>query len=467
MNIRKLLKRLPYPIKHRLRRIYGLIPLSIRYGKVFRDTYKFLQESQWWSKERLEEYQMQQLEKLLKHSYENVPYYQRIFNERGLKPKDIQCLNDLKKLPYLTKEIIRKNKEEFVSRTHSETQLEPAYTGGSTGSPLHFYYEKGVTAPREMAFVWRMWNRYGYTWKDKCFVMTGGHEPPEKIFYDSLENCLYLFNPSFNLNNIKEYIKLIENFKPKIIRGYPSIIYLFAHILLRSSIKKEWPFIKLVYCFSEKIFDFQRKEIKKAFGCKLYEQYGHNERLVFMSQCEENEYYHIMSEYGITEIISPHGQPIVEEGESGEIVGTGFNNYAFPMIRYKTGDWAGISKKNCKCGRVHPLVKEVIGRSGDFILTPSGKFVSPTIIEFAIVYIKNFKDIQLVQTNLDTVDIKIVPDTSYTEEEGKKFAAGVKTRIGAEMKTRVMLVNEIERPPNQKRRFVKSDISKQFLEANK
>ncbi len=467
MNIRKLLKRLPYPIKQRIKRIYGLMPLSIRYGKVFQDTYNFLQESQWWNRDKLENYQRQQLEKLLKHAYENVPYYQRIFNERGLKPKDIQCLNDLKKLPYLTKEIIRKNKEEFVSRTHSDAQLELAETGGSTGASLHFYYEKGVTRPREMAFVWRMWNWLGYTRKDKCFIITGGDEIPEKIFNDPVENRLYLFNPSFNLNNIKEYIKLIEKFKPKVIRGYPSLIYLFAHILLKSSIKKEWPFIKLVCCSSEKIFDFQRKEILKAFGCKLHEHYGHAEKLVLISQCEENEYYHIIPEYGIAEIIDPYGQPIAEEGESGEIVGTGFNNYAFPMIRYKTGDWAAISKKNCKCGRAYPLVREVIGRSGDFILTPSGNFVSPIIIEFAIDYIENYKDIQLVQTNPDTIDIEIVPDTSYIEEEGKKFAAGVMARIGEEMKIRILLVNEIDRPPNQKKRFIKSDISKQFLEANK
>ena len=77
------------------------IPLPIRYGKVFRDTYDFLQESQWWSKEQLEEYQLQQLSTLLQHVYENVPYYHRIFDERGLKPKDIQDFTDLQMLPYL------------------------------------------------------------------------------------------------------------------------------------------------------------------------------------------------------------------------------------------------------------------------------------------------------------------------------------------------------------------------------
>ena len=86
MSIRNSAKKLPYPIKQGIKYAYGLIPFSIRYGKVFRDTYEFLQKSQWWSREKLEEYQMQQLAKLLTHSYENIPYYRRVFDERGLKP---------------------------------------------------------------------------------------------------------------------------------------------------------------------------------------------------------------------------------------------------------------------------------------------------------------------------------------------------------------------------------------------
>ena len=101
MNFTDLAKDLPYPLKQWLKYVYGVIPIPIRYGKVFRDTYAFLQESQWWSKEQLEEYQLQQLSTLLQHVYENVPYYRGVFDERGLKPKDIQGFTDLQMLPYL------------------------------------------------------------------------------------------------------------------------------------------------------------------------------------------------------------------------------------------------------------------------------------------------------------------------------------------------------------------------------
>ena len=106
MIISKLFNILPHPLKQGLRYAYGAIaiPPSIRYGKVFRDTYAFLQQSQWWSRQKLEEYQMQQLSSLLHHAYENVPYYRGVFDERGLKPGDVQNFDDLKKLPYLTKD---------------------------------------------------------------------------------------------------------------------------------------------------------------------------------------------------------------------------------------------------------------------------------------------------------------------------------------------------------------------------
>ena len=461
--MRNLIRKAPSWIKQPIKYIYGLIPYEKRLGKVFWDTYHFLQESQWWSKEKLEEYQMRELEKLLNHAYENVPYYRRVFDERGLKPKDIQNLDDLKKLPYLDKDTIKKHKSEFLSKIHNKAHLEPAQTGGSTGSPLHFWYQRGFTNPRELAFAWRMWNWYGYYWGDKHLMIKRSHEIPEKIRYNPLDKGLYLYNPSISMEKIKKYHELIEEFKPKVIQGYPSLIYVLAHFMLQNDIKIDWPFLKLVYCSSEKLFDFQRNEIHRAFKCKVYVQYGHNERLVFMSKCEVNNYYHIISEYGITEIISDNRLPLTKDGKMGEIVGTGFNNYAFPMIRYKTEDWAVISNKICECGRVFPLVKDIIGRSGDFILTSSKNLISATTIEFAIDYIKNFKDLQIVQKYIDMIEIQIVPDILYTKEEGEKFAEDVNTRIGKDMNISIVLMDKIDRPFNQKRRFIKSDISKEYL----
>jgi len=116
MDLEKVVKSLPYPLEQGIRYIYGAVPVPLRYGKTFRQMYAFLQESQWWSREQLEEYQLEQLGRLLEHAYENVPYYRRVFDERGLKPKDIQDFKDLQQLPYLTKEIIQNNLSDLVAK---------------------------------------------------------------------------------------------------------------------------------------------------------------------------------------------------------------------------------------------------------------------------------------------------------------------------------------------------------------
>jgi len=118
------------------RKVYSRFKKPIWKDPEFLKWYNFLQESQWWSKEKLEEYQIQQLSKLLNHAYKNVPYYRRVFDERGLKPKDIQDFKDLQKLPYLTKEIIQDNLPNLVARNYPRSKLRYATTGGSTGIPM-------------------------------------------------------------------------------------------------------------------------------------------------------------------------------------------------------------------------------------------------------------------------------------------------------------------------------------------
>ena len=130
-------------------KFFALLP----FYKTFRSTYTFLQKSQWLSKEQLEQYQLHELKKLVKHAYENVPYYRRIFDERHLKPEDIQQIADLKKLPFLTKEIIRDNLRDLTAKNYTQDELEYVTTGGSTGIPLGFYYHKGISHAHEEAFI--------------------------------------------------------------------------------------------------------------------------------------------------------------------------------------------------------------------------------------------------------------------------------------------------------------------------
>ncbi|PKL61183.1 MAG: CoF synthetase, partial [Methanomicrobiales archaeon HGW-Methanomicrobiales-2] len=140
---------------------------------VYRETYALLQQSRQWSEDELEAYQMQALSRLLDHAYENAPYSRRVFEERHLVPGDIQTPADLTLLPFLTREDLQNNLPDLKARNYPESAFEYVTTGGSTGIPVGFYYERGASRAREWAFMKTQWDRVGYRFTDRCVVLRG------------------------------------------------------------------------------------------------------------------------------------------------------------------------------------------------------------------------------------------------------------------------------------------------------
>jgi len=392
MSIKNLKKKIPYPIKQNLKYIYSLVPLPIRYGKLFRETYAFLQGSQWWSREKLEEYQLQQLEKLLKHAYENVPYYRMVFDERGLKPKDIKNIDDLKKVPYLTKDIVRHNLPDLIAQNYPKSKLQYVNTGGTTGIPLGFYWQKGVTDPKEWAFVWRGWNWAGYGFRQKRITLRGNiinrfkNNNRQWWEYNPLDNALILSSYNMTEENLPQYIGKINKFKPTAIQGYPSSLAILANFLKNENLRLEG--INCVLTSSESMYQHQREIVEKYLGTVIFDHYGNSERTALIMQCEEGN-YHIISEYGIMELIAKDGNPVSEEGEGGEIIATGFNNYAMPFIRYRTGDIAVHSNQRCSCGRKYPSLKMIEGRMQAYLVDKTGSLITFIYSEVALWNVKD------------------------------------------------------------------------------
>ena len=156
-TVSRLARKMPGPVQ---RFYYAAVPFSIRYGAGFRKTCRFIEGSQWWDRRRLEAYQLEQLGRLLEHAYRNVPYYQRVFDERRLKPKDIQTVHDLRRLPILTRDIVRENFNDLMARNTPASSTVKFSTSGSTGKPLTFlgtdYMYKA-----EAAFITRAFRAHG------------------------------------------------------------------------------------------------------------------------------------------------------------------------------------------------------------------------------------------------------------------------------------------------------------------
>lgn len=398
----------------------------------YRSTYNLLKKSQYWTKEQLEEYQLKKLKQLLDHAYENVPYYTRIFDERDLKPTDIQKIDDLNLLPILTKELIKDNINDLKSTNLPKNKFEYVTTGGSTGDPMGFYYEKGVSRAQEWAFIKTLWDRVGYNFRDKCVILRGNivkNTESGKLWEKSFFNR-WLILSSYHMTdeNLVSYVDKMREFDPKFIQAYPSNITILAKFMEKNDLS---PFknLKAVLCGSENIFTWQKELVERVLNCRVYSWYGHSERTVLAGECELSSNYHIFPEYGIFELIDDKGD--VVNDNNGIIVSTSLTNYVMPFIRYKTDDIGIISKEKCSCGRNYPLFRTIEGRLQDYIITKNKNLVSLTALIFSQHFnsFSSIKEMQIVQKEVGEIIIKIIPETNYSKKNEVEILSKIKNVV--------------------------------------
>jgi phenylacetate-CoA ligase len=375
-------ERLPYALKQSLSYLSASFVKLLRSDREFEATHGFLQESQWWSADRLREYQLSALQRIVAHCYHNVPYYRSLFDRIGITPGSVKTFSDIERLPLLTKEDVKKNLPNLCACNIPKRQLRQVTTGGSTGMPMSLFYRTRTTASREMAFVWRHWKWAGVTPRDRFVVIRGNRLENERWWkYDPRDRSLYLSSFLMSKGNLPRYLARIVNYGPAVVRGYPSSLYQLSRFIASQGITISN--VKCVLTSSESLPLDQRQAIERAFGAKVYDHYGHVEICACIMQCEQRR-YHIMPEYGYVELLDEEGRPVREEGRPAEIIATGFLNDAMPLLRYRTGDIAIVSSEVCPCGRNFPTVKSIQGRAQDFVVDRTGQHVTFTCSDEAL-----------------------------------------------------------------------------------
>ena len=401
MGIRTIVKKLPRPVRRTLRAAYGAIPPRLRLGRAFWETYNFLEESQEWDATRLQDYQMRELERLLVQCYENVPYYRRVFDERALKPTDIQSLSDLSKLPYLHKEQIRRNPQVFIARNRRTEGLEVRFTTGTSGQPLQFYIDTDEW-DREWAFAFHLWSHAGYRPGDARAEVRGQHIlAPRPYVWDPVIRVLRLSPIMKEKETVALYLETIRSWGIKFLYGYPSALTNFASLVKRYGLRVDLKLTAILFA-SETLYPWQRALVEEVFACRSYNFYGLAEHVVIGGECEHSRAFHCMPQYGVTEV----------DPQTGEITGTGFLNHVNPFVRYKTADIASVPVgRGCdKCGRPYdPILPDVEGRLQDFVVTPEGRAVGHCMMTFPFKESHTIGRVQLVQESLDHVTVRTAP----------------------------------------------------------
>jgi len=328
---------------------------------------RVLEETQWLSPKKIQQLQIRNLRALLRHAYETVPYYRRIFKKRRLVPDDIKRIDDLVKLPVLTKADVRKNYWNLVSRGFPKSELIP-YVSGGTGDQIKFFITKEQRS-WELAAEFRAYGWAGYRFGDKCVVFWGSpidlakYERIIKRLTSFLERVTVLNTYVLSNDILEKYAYMLSRIKPEVVRGYASSVYMIAKYMLKSDFNDIHP--KAVITSAESLLNFQRKTIEEAFGCKVFDYYGSREIGAIAAECEEHCGYHVSAENVVLEFVRDGEH--VSAGETGEILLTNLRNFGMPFIRYAIGDVGKPSDDLCSCGRGLPLMSSIEGRVSQFM----------------------------------------------------------------------------------------------------
>lgn len=365
--------------------------------------YTFVRRSQFFSKKDIEKYQFQKLKRLLVDSQDSVPYYKTLFSRINFDPnKDFNCLQDLNKLPILTKSIVHLNRIQFTNLNYVSKSLK-FRTSGSSGVPLEVLVHPNQWII-EQAVIWRHWTWGGYSFRDPL-AMVRSYVPDNlnKLWKTNCINNFTYYSP-FHLSdhNISNYLKSMIKKNIIILRGYPSSLLIIADYIFRTNCST--PKIKLILTASEVLNDIDREKIEAAFNAKIFNHYGLAEQVVMMGDCEKHEGLHNYDEYGYLELLE------TDDPSIKRIVGTNLHNLTTPLIRYDTGDLAIVDKVICSCGRESILVKNIIGRNDSNIITKSGQKI-PTVNFYTL--FENFNEIlkwQMVQKSHCLIEIILLTD---------------------------------------------------------
>jgi len=430
-----------------------IFPVVERYqGTSIQANIKYLEKTQWLSTSEIEELQNKKLRALVRHSYDNVPYYRKMFNDHGIYPDDIKTRLDLPRIPILTKEIIRKNLPDLIAKNFPRSNILERSSSGSTGEPLLYYIDK-----KAYSFGWaqtfRCWSWVGYSLGDNYIKIGRPRNGITKKFQDFLMRCTYISAFEINEKNSHSMTEKIRRTKPVILRGFPSSVYLLAKLIENTGIKDVK--VNAVMTTGDALLPEYRDTVEKVFNCKVFDAYG-GEGTAIAYECEEHNGYHIAEEGVIVESLNSNGEQ--SEGEYGELCITNLTNYAMPFIRYNIQDIGRQSDESCPCGRGLSLLKSIEGRTTDIIITPAKKLLT---VHFFSNFLTNYRGIvqyQIIQEKIDEIRINLVKNDLYQQENTASIIADCKRMIGEEMDIRVDFVEEIPLLKSGKRRFVISKI---------
>lgn len=389
------------------------------------------------SKEEIQQLQNHLIQKLIDHAYSHTNYYKELMDSLHLKPIDIKCREDLKKMPALTKSLIRQNMETIISDDSFAKNIVLVTSGGSTGNQAIIYkssyYDqvtKAISLRNNLIAGWKPSDRSVWLWGAPY-----EHERLKKSIVAKigiLVNRRMLFNTfNYSPEDFPTWIDRIHQYKPKVLYGYATVILEFAVYLLENSV--QLPSINLVISTTETLR--KREIIEKAFNCEVINQYG----------CREILGIGIESAKGVMRIADDNVALYLNE--EGEFIVTALHSYGFPLINYKLGDYGEILDTKIKTEDNLPFsaMNIKIGRTTDNFLTKDNRTVSASALStYMSTFILYIKEQQIIQSSHKDFTVNFVPDYKFDEVVYKNsITNALKEYFGEDLKIKFKKMNKI------------------------
>ncbi|MGO3801520.1 MAG: hypothetical protein ACTJGM_03810 [Fusobacterium sp.] len=422
--------------------ISSYLPNKIRYGNKYSEFLNFLFESEKYSKEEIKKWQLKKLNSLLFYCNENIPYYTKIFKSNKIK-LPFEKLDDIKKIPYLTKDLIRENYKDLISKELNNIPHNISTTGGSTGTPLKLCKSK-ISQIKEIIFLDYYMIKMGFKgYKIKKATIRG--PIPKYGISERIGLELILSSYLISEETIKNYILELERFNPEYIHVYPSSIYMIAKIIKNNNLKINIPNLKLIFSSSEIFSIEQKKLVSEVFKCKILDWYSNTERSVLATNIYGEKSYKMDQRYSYVEIVDK------------EIISTTFNDLAMPLIRYKTGDEVEyINNKDF-------IIK---GRVQDYIYGKNKEKYPVVGIIFGQ-HFSCFGDInnfQIYQKKIGEIEFRIESNFNLEKSKELEIKNSLQNATNKSLNVIIKYVNKIERTKRGKYKFLIQELEEKSNE---
>ncbi|MBC8343725.1 MAG: phenylacetate--CoA ligase family protein [Bacteroidetes bacterium] len=406
---------------------------------------------QWYSKDELEQMQLSGLKNILNHSHKNIPYYKDIFQKVGYNENMDAPVVELKKMPFLTKKIIKENLPDQILDKTRETYFID-HTSGSSGVQGQFHYDKEAYS-KTLAVQSLWWEWSGYKFGDKV-IQTG--MTPDRGLIKGIKDKLFRvkYTQAFQMDShtTQKNLQPIRGTKDYYFMGYASSLYSYAKFAEELGIDDIH--FKAVVSWGDKMFPHYRKLIKKQFQAEVFDTYGACEGTMIAAECEEHN-YHVMTPHVIIELLNNDGNEI-EPGEIGTVVVTRLDNYLMPLIRYRIGDLAikADPEKKCACGRNFPMLEKIIGRDTDIIYTPKGRALIVHFFTGIFEHIPQIEQFQVEQKEDFPLIIRYIPDKDFNRDLLDDIKQEIYKKAGEVFPIEFTRVGEIKPTPSGKPQIV-------------